>query len=182
MPLTRATSTQIRPTAEGTKSPTFSFSAKDVSATAVEVGGQMVVLAGSDARAEEQPSLATNVKTLREQLRRSGKLVPTETREILRFTEDVAFTPPSAAAQAVMGTSRNGRRDGLCKRPGKRTPTGRKTKSLLHKKRTAVRARAQCPNHCCISGAMGPLVGQPLLTSLNFRIHVLIACVGFLPR
>lgn len=29
----------------------------------------------------------------------------------LSFTEEVAFTSPSAAAQAVMGTSRNGRDD-----------------------------------------------------------------------
>jgi len=39
----------------------------------------------------------------------SGKLVPTN--GFFEFKEDVGFTSPSAAAQAVMGTSRNGRID-----------------------------------------------------------------------
>ncbi len=91
--------------------PEFRMSAGGLQARAVEVDGQMIVLAGSDARTEEAPSLASNVRAYREQLRRAGKLVPAEGTANLRFSEDVAFTSPSAAAQAVMGTSRNGRTD-----------------------------------------------------------------------
>src|ERR1700692_1345903 len=86
------------------------MNAGGLQARAVEIDGQMIILAGSQARAEEAPSLASNVRAFREQLRRSGKLIP-DTSNNLRFTEDVAFTSPSAAAQAVMGTSRNGRTD-----------------------------------------------------------------------
>jgi uncharacterized protein DUF4357/RelA/SpoT family protein len=71
----------------------------------------MIALPGSDARSDEAPSLASNVRAYREQLRRSGKLRPVENSNILRFVQDVAFTSPSAAAPAVMGTSRNGRVD-----------------------------------------------------------------------
>jgi hypothetical protein len=91
--------------------PEFRMNAGGLQARAVEADGQMIILAGSDARAEEQPSLGSNVRTYREQLRRAGKLVSAEGTNYLRFTEDVAFTSPSAAAQAVMGTSRNGRDD-----------------------------------------------------------------------
>jgi hypothetical protein len=87
------------------------MSAGGLQAKAVEVDGQMIILAGSDARSEEAPSLASNVRAYREQLRRAGKLRPTDGTGNLRFNEDVAFTSPSAAAQAVMGTSRNGRTD-----------------------------------------------------------------------
>ncbi|MBH5370447.1 GIY-YIG nuclease family protein [Bradyrhizobium glycinis] len=91
--------------------PEFRMSAGGLAARAVEVDGQMIILAGSDARSEEAPSLASNVRAYREQLRRAGKLRPAEGTGNLRFNEDVAFTSPSAAAQAVMGTSRNGRTD-----------------------------------------------------------------------
>jgi hypothetical protein len=91
--------------------PEFRMSAGGLQARAVEVDGQMMILAESDARSEEAPSLASNVRAYREQLRRAGKLRLAEGTGNLRFTEDVAFTSPSAAAQAVMGTSRNGRTD-----------------------------------------------------------------------
>lgn len=91
--------------------PEFRMTAGGLQARAVEADGQMIILAGSDARAEEQPSLGSNVRAYREQLRKAGKLQPVEGTGQLRFSEDVAFTSPSAAAQAVMGTSRNGRDD-----------------------------------------------------------------------
>jgi len=91
-------------------SPAFRMNAGGLQARALEIDGHMLVLAGSQSRAEEGPSLASNVRALREQLLRSGKLVP-DTADNLRFTENVAFTSPSAAAAAVMGTSRNGRTD-----------------------------------------------------------------------
>ena len=102
---------QARPTADGGSSPEFHLDARDVRARAVEVDGQMVVLAGSEAREEELSSFPFSVKAYRDQLRQTGKLVPSERPHILAFREDVAFSSPSAAAQAIMGTSRNGRTD-----------------------------------------------------------------------
>lgn len=89
----------------------FRMSAGGLQARAVEVDGQMIIRAGSQARSDEAPSLGSNIRTYREQLRRAGKLAQSDASGILLFTEDVAFTSPSGAAQAVMGTSRNGRTD-----------------------------------------------------------------------
>ncbi len=104
---------QDRPTADGGKSPEFRFSdsSGNVQARALEIDGEMVILKGSEARELEQPSLASNVRAFRQLLKQSGKLVPSGKAGILRFDEDVSFSSPSAAAQAVMGTSRNGRTD-----------------------------------------------------------------------
>jgi hypothetical protein len=91
--------------------PEFHMNAGGLTARAVEIDGQMIVLKGSEARKDESVSLSANIKTYREQLMKVGKLsLPDETGK-LHFTDDVAFTSPSAAAQAVMGTSRNGRTD-----------------------------------------------------------------------
>ena len=92
-------------------SPIFVLEAKGVTAAALEFEGQMVVLADSEACEDELSSLAYNVKVIREQLRQAGKLVPSERQHVLKFVEDIAFNSPSAAAQAVAGTSRNGRND-----------------------------------------------------------------------
>jgi hypothetical protein len=103
----------VRPTTLGHKSPEFAFSdgTGTINARAIEANGEMIVLKGSTARTQEAPSLASNVRLLRAQLRSSSKLLPTDENGILRFEEDVAFTSPSAASQAVMATSRNGRTD-----------------------------------------------------------------------
>jgi hypothetical protein len=93
------------------ENPVFLMDAGGLHARAVEADGQMIILAGSDARAQETASLASNVRAYREQLQKAGKLRPAEGKPHLTFIEDVAFTSPSAAAQAVMGTSRNGRDD-----------------------------------------------------------------------
>jgi hypothetical protein len=90
--------------------PQFHMSAGGLFARAVELDGQMIVLKDSEARIDEAPSLGSNVKIYREQLRKVGKLSQGDDGKLL-FTDDVAFTSPSAAAQAVMGTSRNGRTD-----------------------------------------------------------------------
>lgn len=90
--------------------PQFHMSAGGLFARAVELDGQMIVLKDSEAIIDEAPSLGSNVKIYREQLRKVGKLSQGDDGKLL-FTDDVAFTSPSAAAQAVMGTSRNGRTD-----------------------------------------------------------------------
>jgi predicted GIY-YIG superfamily endonuclease len=104
---------QERPTIYGEESPEFTFSDHNgnIRASAVEIEGQMVILKGSEARDAESPSLASNVRLVRQQLKEAGKLVPSQKTAVLRFEEDVAFSSPSAAAQAVMATSRNGRTD-----------------------------------------------------------------------
>ncbi|HXC53879.1 MAG TPA: GIY-YIG nuclease family protein [Rhizomicrobium sp.] len=107
----RAIFGQKRPTEDGAISPIFSLDAKGVTAKAIEFDGQMVVLAGSEACEDELPSLQYSVKSLRDQLRQNGKLIQSSRPGVLRFEEDVAFSSPSAAAQAVVGTSRNGRTD-----------------------------------------------------------------------
>lgn len=109
----RRTFGQDRPTAYGGESPLFEFSDghATVYAEALEVDGEMIVLAGSTAREVEAPSLSASVRQFRRQLRESGKLVPSGADGTLKFLEDVAFSSPSAASQAVMATSRNGRTD-----------------------------------------------------------------------
>jgi hypothetical protein len=113
----RASTVRERPTADGERSPVFKFNSASVNARAVEIGGQMIVLKGSQAQSQEQPSLGSSIRTYREQLKRSGKLIPGRN-GILEFVDDVAFTSPSAAAQAVMGTSRNGRIDWIVENTG----------------------------------------------------------------
>jgi hypothetical protein len=114
----RASTVRERPTTDGEKSPVFEFSSPSANAKAVEIGGQMIVLKGSQAQSQEQPSLGSNVRTYREQLKRSEKLVRSTHNDILELADDVAFTSPSAAAQAVMGTSRNGRVDWIVENTG----------------------------------------------------------------
>jgi hypothetical protein len=110
-PFGRSSPILTRPTEGGATSPVFSINSATVKAQAVEVDGQMVVLAGSQSRSNEGPSLASNVRNQRRRLMESGRLIRTDQEGILVFTQDEAFTSPSAAAQAVMGTSRNGRLD-----------------------------------------------------------------------
>jgi hypothetical protein len=64
---------------------------------------------------------------------RSGKLVRNEREGVLQFAADVALTSPSAAAQAVMGTSRNGRIDWVVEGTNQPTQIGKKLKSERHK-------------------------------------------------
>jgi hypothetical protein len=111
----RTAALKIRPTVGGEASPTFKMNGQK--AKAVEIDGQMIVLAGSEARASEQASLANNVRLHRKRLLENGALVQAGS-ETFRFTEDVAFSSPSAAAQAIMGTSRNGRTDWVLETTG----------------------------------------------------------------
>lgn len=102
---------QQRPTVVGAESPTFVLTAAGMTARAVEVDGKMVVLQGSEARGGTTSSIASNVAAERNRLLAAGRLKVSDRANVLVFAEDVSFTSPSAAAQAVMGTSRNGRTD-----------------------------------------------------------------------
>lgn len=69
--------------------------------------GQFVVKAGSTARAHEAVSLSPTYRNLRAQLLETGVLV--QEGNVLRFSQDYAFTAATPAAQVVSGQSVNGR-------------------------------------------------------------------------
>lgn len=68
-------------------------------------------LEGSEARKDTQLSIGSNVKTIREQLILTKKLTQSTKEDRWEFQEDIAFSCPSAASQAIYGSSRNGRVD-----------------------------------------------------------------------
>jgi hypothetical protein len=76
-------------------------------AKAVEIDGEITVLAGSRATTE---TFVTNIySALREQLIRDGRLVSTTDPNFLEFAEDVTFASPSAAAAVIRNRNANGR-------------------------------------------------------------------------
>ena len=77
------------------------------SARAVETNGEWIVKANSVAKKSDTPSLPSTYGALREQLKADRGLVPNDT-ETLRFTRDVRFTSPTAAACVVYGASISG--------------------------------------------------------------------------
>jgi hypothetical protein len=76
-------------------------------ARAIENSGEWIVKAGSVAKASETASLPTAYRALREKLKADGVLISGE-EQTLRFTKDVPFTSPSAAAGVVYGASISG--------------------------------------------------------------------------
>ncbi|RXZ42207.1 GIY-YIG nuclease family protein [Crenobacter cavernae] len=78
-----------------------------LAATAREVDGEFVVLAGSGARRAWGGS-AHAYRALRQQLLDAGTLVAHDD-ERLEFSEDQAFSSPSAASAVVLGRADNGR-------------------------------------------------------------------------
>ena len=98
-----------RMTSPQEQAPLFELTTSGVQARAQVRDGHFVVLAGSTARAEEVPSLATHTYAqLRASLIKAGHLVA-EGDDRLRFTVDVPFNSPSAAAVAVLGRTANGK-------------------------------------------------------------------------
>jgi hypothetical protein len=95
------------PVAAGT-SPLFCMNPVGTLALAQEIDGQFVVLKGSTARRQGVESW-TSYRPLRDQLIEEGKLTDTGQDGLLIFTEDVAFSSPSAAAAVVYGGNQNGR-------------------------------------------------------------------------
>jgi hypothetical protein len=78
------------------------------SADAIEMDGEINVLAGS--RATATRDLAQNsYGPLREQLITDGRLRPTPDETLLEFAEDVSFASPSAAAAVINNRNTNGR-------------------------------------------------------------------------
>jgi len=77
-------------------------------ARAVEVDGEITVLAGS--KATTKSDFSTNgYAPLRDQLIRDGKLVPTSDPQFMEFASDVVFMSASAAAAVIKNRNTNGR-------------------------------------------------------------------------
>ncbi len=91
-----------------TASPVFVMSPVGTHATAQEIDGEFIVFKGSTAR-KQGVEAWVSYRSLRDQLLAEGKLVDAEQEGLLVFTEDVAFSSPSAAAAVVYGGNQNGR-------------------------------------------------------------------------
>jgi len=77
-------------------------------AKAIEVDGEITVLAGS--RATTKGDFSDNgYASLREQLIKDGRLAPTSDPHFLVFAEDVTFASPTAAAAVIRNRRTNGR-------------------------------------------------------------------------
>jgi hypothetical protein len=90
--------------------PVFVFSTSGATARAQEIEDGFVVLAGSTARRQPSATFQARYRALRDRLLDEGKLVM-EGAHQLRFTEDVVFTSPSAAAAVVAARSASGPRE-----------------------------------------------------------------------
>jgi len=83
-------------------------SREGLTASAVQVGDETVVLAGSLGR--KDPDYAANKYAgLRDQLIADGSLVGTSDGTKMTFTRDVPFSSPTAAAAVIYGRNANGR-------------------------------------------------------------------------
>lgn len=90
------------------ESPTFEMSVAGTKAKAIELGGEIIVLQGSTARKEGVPSW-TSFRSQRDQLVADGKLADGSDEANYVFTENVAFSSPSAASSVVAARNTNGR-------------------------------------------------------------------------
>lgn len=83
---------------------------KGISARAVEVDGEFVVLAGAQGSNHEGPSFFEKLKGERDRAFESGQIIHSGDTNFT-LVEDMAFSSPSAASVFLFGTSRNGRTD-----------------------------------------------------------------------
>lgn len=72
------------------------------------IRGEFVVLQGSYVTKTHAEYLPKRYSEMRAAMRQSGVLVPSTETDHLEFTQDFAFSSPSAAAELVTGQSRNG--------------------------------------------------------------------------
>lgn len=108
----RIPATTFRPTNGGIESPVFEIrdSKAGLVASAVEIGGEMVVLRGSQARKEEGDSLTPALRIRRRDLVNSGALQDDpENPKLYRFTADIGFKSPSQSSSLLLARSDNGR-------------------------------------------------------------------------
>ena len=89
---------------------TFTFSSTGAEASARETAEGFIVMAGSTARKAGTDTFPLGYRALRDRLVEDGKLVD-DSEDLLRFTADVAFGSPSAAASVVAARSASGPRE-----------------------------------------------------------------------
>lgn len=77
-------------------------------AEAVELNGEITVLAGSTATAKND-FVENSYSALREQLIKDKRLIPSSDPDYLQFNEQVTFPSPSAAAAVIRNRNTNGR-------------------------------------------------------------------------
>lgn len=82
-----------------------------VEAKALEVDGEIVVLAGSQVQNNTGYVSVDNYGPLRQELVESGVIVNGPSPDVLVFCRDYAFSSPSAAAAVIIGRNANGRRN-----------------------------------------------------------------------
>ncbi|MBX4887992.1 GIY-YIG nuclease family protein [Rhizobium bangladeshense] len=96
--------------AQADSPPVFIAVIKKAKARATERAGEFVVLEGSTAYREFQDSQSFPLRSLRQELLERGALVADRDSDLLRFTQDVSFSSPSAASSLVGGYSDSGPR------------------------------------------------------------------------
>jgi hypothetical protein len=102
------TMTSNKDSADSGESTLFEMKSKDAHATAMLIDDEFVVSADSVARKKTVPSLSAYTERLRQQLLETGVLADAGEKQY-RFTQDHAFTSPSAAAATISGRPANGR-------------------------------------------------------------------------
>jgi hypothetical protein len=85
----------------------FYLSVSGLTAKASRGEEGIVVLAGSQAASQAQPSLANGVRKLRQKLNDEGVIAQTDGAHV--FIKDYLFNSPSQAASAITGSPINGR-------------------------------------------------------------------------
>lgn len=95
-------------TAGSEESPLFICRQGNIEARAREIGSEFIVLKGSTARIEGVKSWDSYI-TLRDQLVADGKLIKREDSDVYVFSDNVAFSSPSAASACVLARNANGR-------------------------------------------------------------------------
>lgn len=88
-----------------------------INATATEVDGEFIVLAGSSGSLQEKSSFSEKLKSIRDDALVSERIRKTSEKNF-QVVEDIALSSPSAAAVFLFGTSRNGRTDWIEKATG----------------------------------------------------------------
>lgn len=101
-------SLQVQPT---NASPIFELISRkhNLTATAQQIDGEFIVMAGSSSRAAWEGTQGHNYHPLYDTMKEQGKIVVPPTSSIAIFQEDVPFSSPSTAAAVVLGRASNGR-------------------------------------------------------------------------
>lgn len=104
--LFRAAAPIFQPASPSGQNAVFVFAPTGASARAAETPDGFVIMAGSTARKAETGTFPAGYRTLRDELLGKGQLV--DGGQTYRFTGDVVFSSPSAAASIVAGRSATG--------------------------------------------------------------------------